>query len=72
MADQSPLMTVAELAEFLSVSESTVKRWASQGLLPAVRIGRGYLRFRREDVKQIYQGKTWRPEEGNEDGYAPD
>jgi excisionase family DNA binding protein len=38
-------LTAAEVAEILSVSLSTVKRWAEQGTIPAVRMGPRILRF---------------------------
>ena len=47
MADE--LLTCAELAELLKVQPSTIRRWASNGTITAVRIG-GICRFRLEDV----------------------
>lgn len=47
----TPLLTVAQVAELLSVSESLVYRLASDGEIPSYRIGRGALRFRQEDIE---------------------
>lgn len=44
-----PLLTQADLAEYLNVSRWTVARMISRGDLPAVRVG-DRRRFRREDV----------------------
>ena len=45
----APLMTVAEVAKRLRVSNMTVYRLVNSGQLPAVRVGRGY-RIRQDDV----------------------
>jgi len=47
----SPLLTVAQVAELLAVSESLVYRLASDGEIPCYRIGKGALRFRPEDIE---------------------
>jgi excisionase family DNA binding protein len=44
-----PLLTIREVAEFLHLDEKTVRRWAAQGRIPCVRLGRA-LRFERGDV----------------------
>lgn len=46
-----PLLTVAQVAEFLSVSESLIYRLASDGEIPCYRIGKGALRFREQDIE---------------------
>lgn len=48
------LMTVAELAEFLQLTPSTVYRMVEQGQIPALHIGvrRRSLRFRRWDIER--------------------
>ena len=43
------LLTSMELAELLKVQPSTIRRWASNGTITAVRIG-GICRYRLEDV----------------------
>jgi excisionase family DNA binding protein len=46
------LLTVAEVAEFLSVSPSLVYRLKDDGEIPCYRIGRGAIRFSQEDVER--------------------
>src|SRR5688500_191686 len=45
--------TVAEAADELGVSASTVWRWIDAKLLPAQRIGRRKIRIRREDLALV-------------------
>ena len=47
----NPLLTVAQVAELLAVSESLIYRLASSGEIPCYRIGKGALRFRPEDIE---------------------
>ena len=50
MADSS-LLNTAEAADFLRVSEASVRRWSDTGLLPALRVGRRReRRFARADL----------------------
>ena len=57
----SKVLTVAEVAAYLRVSETTVWRWCSSGRLAAFRSGRSW-RVRRADldavirVKKVLQG----------------
>ncbi len=51
-ADDSGLMTVNEVAEYLGVSASTIWRWLREGKLEGVKIG-GSRRFQREDIMRI-------------------
>lgn len=45
------LLTVGEVARFLGVHSSTVRRWEKNGLLKSYAIGlRNNLRFKQEDV----------------------
>ena len=45
------LIAIGEVARFLGVHSSTVRRWEKQGLLKAYTIGlRRNLRFKQEDV----------------------
>ncbi len=51
------LLTAAQVAILCTVSEKTVYRWASTGVLPAVRPGGSRLvRFRFEDVERLMKG----------------
>jgi PTS system nitrogen regulatory IIA component len=36
---ESPLLTISETARFLRTTPQTVRRWAREGQLPAVRVG---------------------------------
>jgi len=45
------VLTVAEIADYLRVSETTIWRWCSTGKLPAFRVGRGW-RVQRSDLEQ--------------------
>ena len=45
------LLSIGEVARFLGVHTSTVRRWGKQGLLKSYAIGlRNNLRFKQEDV----------------------
>jgi excisionase family DNA binding protein len=46
----NPLLTVAQIAELLAVSESLIYRLASEGKLRCYRLGRGALRFSESEV----------------------
>ena len=48
------LLTVAEVARQLRVSNMTVYRLIKSGDMPAIRIGRGY-RLREQDVKRYLE-----------------
>ena len=50
-----PILTVAEVACHLRVSETTIWRWCSSGKLPAFRVGRSW-RVRRGDLDAIVEG----------------
>jgi excisionase family DNA binding protein len=53
--NQPPFLTVAEVARYLRVSETTVWRWCTSGKLPAFRIGRSW-RVRRGDLGMMVDG----------------
>lgn len=46
----STLLDAAEVAAWLNVKESWVRKQASRGLLPHIKLGK-YLRFRSEDIE---------------------
>ena len=50
------LLTLDDLAEYLSVSRRTIYRLLGGNNLPAYRVG-GQLRFRREDVDKWLENK---------------
>ncbi len=49
----SPLMTIDQVAEYLQLSDLTIRRRISEGALPAYRWGRA-VRIRREDVESLF------------------
>ena len=49
---QRQLLTVPQVAEQFQVTAQTIRNWIDQGILPAVRVGRGY-RIRRADVDEL-------------------
>lgn len=54
MSPEAPeLLTTAEVAEMLRVSQSTVQRWVQLGQLDAIRLPSGGIRIRREDVDKL-------------------
>jgi excisionase family DNA binding protein len=51
MADANELIDIAEAAQFLRVSETSLRRWTNAGSLPCLRVGqRRERRFRRADL----------------------
>lgn len=46
------LLTVAEVADYLRVSQHTVWRWCKEGRLPAFQIGRVW-RIRKDEFEQL-------------------
>lgn len=50
------LLTVAEVADRLRITDETVHRWARDGKLPYVPLPSGIKRFRREDIEAIEAG----------------
>jgi excisionase family DNA binding protein len=54
MANEPPdLLTADEVARMLRVSANTIRRWASLGVIPSVRLPTGVYRFRREAVEKL-------------------
>lgn len=49
------LMTVTEVAEYLRVAPSTVRRWVRDGAIPAFRIGRRRVGIRRSDLGAVVE-----------------
>jgi excisionase family DNA binding protein len=46
-------LTTAEAAALLGVSPSTIRRLKRSGALPFVQLGRGSIRYRREDLESL-------------------
>lgn len=51
--DRDELMTVAEVARYLSVTPHTVYRWIAMGRLPATRLSRKVIRVRKGDLAAV-------------------
>lgn len=50
----SEILSTAEVAQVLGVSEASVRRWSDRGVLPVERVGeRGERRFQRKDVERF-------------------
>jgi excisionase family DNA binding protein len=54
-ADSVPTVTLGEAAEALSVSVSTLRRWADAGRIAAVRTAGGHRRFPVSEVRRLNQ-----------------
>jgi excisionase family DNA binding protein len=53
------MLTIRQVADFLHVSVSTVRRWSDTGVLKSYRIGpRGDRRYRRDDVFHFLESST--------------
>lgn len=48
-----PLLTPAEAAAWFRVEVRTVARWAQEGRLGCIRVGRGHRRYRAADVTAL-------------------
>ncbi|MGH2584585.1 MAG: helix-turn-helix domain-containing protein [Dehalococcoidia bacterium] len=53
MTGQGELLTVAEAAQTLRVSTTTMRRWLRLGRLPSYKIGRQSIRIRRENLDRV-------------------
>ena len=51
------MLTVGEIADYFRVSERTVYRWLSKGILPAVRVG-NVTRINRDDLDAFIATNT--------------
>lgn len=45
------LLTVRELAQYLDLAEVTIYRWAREGYIPSIRMGRAW-RFRVDEINK--------------------
>jgi len=57
MLNERQLLTAKEAAEFLSVSENTIRQWIWQRRLPVIRLGRA-VRLKRDDLSQLIKRCT--------------
>jgi excisionase family DNA binding protein len=61
MNDDNDLLNIGEAAEFLSVSETSLRRWTNAGVLPCLRVGqRRERRFRRSDLLAFMENQPSR------------
>jgi excisionase family DNA binding protein len=51
--NRRPFLSREEAAELLGVSHRTLRRWELRGQLPAVRINRRVIRYRRCDIDDM-------------------
>ena len=59
------MVTVSQVADFLHVSVSTVRRWSDTGMLKSYRIGpRGDRRYRLIEVISFVEEYTYHPRAG--------
>ena len=58
------LLTVKDAADDLKVSRATIRRWVEDGIINAVRVGRRWVLFRREELDRQVNGEQC--EEGQE------
>jgi excisionase family DNA binding protein len=56
------LLTTAEAARMLRVSQKTIGRWVRLGQLPAVRLPSGQLRIKRAEVDRLLASDQPPPE----------
>ncbi|HEX5369707.1 MAG TPA: helix-turn-helix domain-containing protein [Dehalococcoidia bacterium] len=52
------LRSAKEAADYLRISESTVWRWADQGIVPAYRVGRKKVRFKIRDLDALLTSRS--------------
>jgi len=52
------LLTIDDVAAMLRVSPKTIYNWAYRNLIPRIKIGRGLLRFRRDDILLWIDGQV--------------
>jgi transcriptional repressor of dcmA and dcmR len=63
LADANDLLDIGEAARFLSVSETSLRRWTNAGALPCLRVGhRRERRFRRADLLAFMEQQPSRPQ----------
>jgi excisionase family DNA binding protein len=62
MSDASDLLDIGEAAQFLNVSETSLRRWTNSGALPCLRVGRRReRRFRRADLLGFLDDQPGQP-----------
>jgi excisionase family DNA binding protein len=64
--DPNGFLRSRDVAAILAVSPRTIANWARDGALPATRTDGGHLRFRRRDVLEFFEGRTFGPKANDE------
>src|SRR2546429_9226841 len=74
MLEKQRFLTIAEAAEFLHVSETSLRRWTNSGKLRCFRVGgRGERRFLVEDLLEfVASGKVQQEPSSTESGIVAD
>jgi len=66
MSDPNELLDIHDAGEFLSVSETSLRRWTNAGALPCLRVGRRReRRFRRADLLAFMEQQPLRVNHGD-------
>ena len=55
--EEKELLTTTEVAKWLKIAESTLRKWVHYGFIPYVKVGR-CVRFLREDIDQWLQERA--------------
>lgn len=58
MTPNEPLLTVEEVAALVRQDCETVRRWAREKSLPAIKLPGGIWRFRQEDISALMRGES--------------
>jgi len=59
MQNNSEFISTKEVAKLFSVTETTVKRWADDGLIPCVKSPGGHRKFRLTDIVAFSEGRGY-------------
>ena len=55
------LLTTAEVAALCRVSPEAIRRWVRTGVLKAIPLPQGTLRYRREDIDELLKARLTTP-----------
>lgn len=47
------LLTISEAADFIGISQNTLRKWTDRGKVPHVRLPSGYRRYRPEELAEF-------------------
>jgi len=53
-ADNHEFLTINETAALLRITTRSVRRYVTEGKLPAYRVGERWVRVKREDVERLF------------------